>query len=452
MRILLLILLLAPALAAQTVTFTDGGLQPPTGNVAQGQSDYVALGWAQYRGITDPSTTMTQCTIANVAAVNAAGASDTVQIRLMRDNDQNGAVSAGDTTVATQATPTFPVSFTGLSESVPIPSMTIAPYLVVVDVNGGATAGNVYQLQLQSVTLSAGASTGLPINGNVHTIVAPSTAEIDIQRGASIASGATDNVGNQAPSVTFTLTYTITNSGSQNLDLTGSPLVDIPSLSVQNCTAVVTQQPTTPVVPSGSTTFSIDVQPGAAAPQFGFGIYIQNNDSDENPYTIIVVGDAAASTATQLVVVTQPAGAVPGTPFATQPVIEVRDASNALVANDSTTQVTVSITPLTGTAGAVLSGTLTVQAVGGVVTFSGLSIDLAGTGYTLDFSDSGSLTDAASSPFDVTTGGGGGGSGGGGSDGGGGCVAGTDAEHAWLTLLALIAAIGVLTRTRTAQD
>ena len=445
MRVLLVLLLFAPVLAAQTVTFTDGGLQPPPGNVAQGQADYVALGWAQYRGVTDPGTNMTGCTIANVAAASAAGSSDTVQIRLMRDNDQNGAVSAGDSTVATQATPSFPVTFSGLSESVPIPSTGIAPYLVVVDVASGATAGNIYQLQLQSVTLSAGGTSGLPINGNAHTIVAPANSEIDIQRGASIASGATDDVGNQTPSVTFTLTYTITNSGSQNLDLTGSPLVEIPSISVQNCTAVVTQQPTTPVAPSGNTSFSIDVQPGGATAQFGFGIYVQNNDSDENPYTIIVTGNASAPTATQLVIVTQPAGAAPGTPFTTQPVIEVRNASNALVSNDSTTQVTVSITPLTGAAGAVLSGTLTVTAVGGVVTFSGLSIDLAGTAYTLEFVDGGSLTDATSTAFDVAIGGGGGGSGGGGGEDGGGCVA--SQGNSWLVLLALLA-LGASVRFR----
>ena len=443
MRILLLILLLAPALAAQTVTFTDGGLQPPAGNVAQGQADYVALGWAQYRGITDPSTSMTGCTVANIAPSNAAGSADTVQIRLMRDDDQNGAVSAGDTTIATQATPTFPVTFSGLSESVPIPSTTIAPYLVVVDVNAGATAGNVYQLRLQSVTLSAGSSSGLPINGFAHTIVAPSSAEIDIQRGASIPNGNTDDVGNQAPSVTFTLTYTILNSGSQNLDLTGTPLVDVPSVSVQNCTAVVTQQPTTPVTPSGSTNFSVDVQPGGAAPQFGFGIYIQNNDSNENPYTIIVTGNAAAPTATQLVVVTQPAGATPGVAFTSQPVVEIRDVSNALVSNDSTTQVTVSITAATGTTGAALSGTLTIIAVNGVVSFAGLSIDLAGTAYTLDFDDGGSLADTTSATFDVTAGGGGGGgSSGGGGDDGGGCVVGTCGP--WLMLLTLLAALATL--------
>lgn len=102
-----------------------------------------------------------------------------------------------------------------------------------------------------------------------------------------------------------------------------------------------------------------------------------------------------------LAVIQQPAGATTGNVFATQPHVEVRDASNQRVTTDNATQVTVAITAATGTGGAVLSGTLTVTASSGVVSFSGLSIDLAGTGYTLTFTATG-LTDAVSSSFNVT--------------------------------------------------
>ena len=49
-----------------------------------------------------------------------------------------------------------------------------------------------------------------------------------------------------------------------------------------------------------------------------------------------------------------------------------------------------------GTSGAVLGGTLTVNAVNGVAAFTGLTINTAGTGYTLTAS-SGTLTSAKSS-------------------------------------------------------
>jgi hypothetical protein len=88
-----------------------------------------------------------------------------------------------------------------------------------------------------------------------------------------------------------------------------------------------------------------------------------------------------------------------GMPFATQPVVEARDASNNLD-TAFTGPVTAAISTGTGTSGAVLSSTVTVNAVAGVAAFTDLSIDLAGTGYTLTFT-SGSLTAAVSAPFDV---------------------------------------------------
>lgn len=102
-----------------------------------------------------------------------------------------------------------------------------------------------------------------------------------------------------------------------------------------------------------------------------------------------------------LAVIQQPAGATTGNAFATQPRVEIRDAANQRVTTDNTTQVSVTITTGTGTGGAVLSGTQTVTAFNGVVSFAGLSIDLAGTGYTLTFTATG-LTDAVSAAFAVT--------------------------------------------------
>jgi hypothetical protein len=63
--------------------------------------------------------------------------------------------------------------------------------------------------------------------------------------------------------------------------------------------------------------------------------------------------------------------------------------------------VTVSITPATGTPGAALSGTIPVAAVAGVATFTDLSVDKAGTGYTLSATASG-LTGTTSGTFSIT--------------------------------------------------
>jgi Bacterial Ig-like domain (group 2) len=80
--------------------------------------------------------------------------------------------------------------------------------------------------------------------------------------------------------------------------------------------------------------------------------------------------------------------------------VAVEDAGGNVVTSDART-ITVSITPATGTANAVLGGTLAVAAVGGVATFSTLSINLAGAAYTLAATTTLGLTSATSTAFDI---------------------------------------------------
>lgn len=84
--------------------------------------------------------------------------------------------------------------------------------------------------------------------------------------------------------------------------------------------------------------------------------------------------------ATRLVFTTQPSGAVAGAVFDTQPVVRAEDATGNLGYNfNGSVPVALGANPAGGT----LGGTTTVTAVNGVATFSGLSIDRAGAGYTL---------------------------------------------------------------------
>lgn len=103
------------------------------------------------------------------------------------------------------------------------------------------------------------------------------------------------------------------------------------------------------------------------------------------------VGAPAAS---QLAIAQQPGGAVSGLALTTQPIIEVRDASNALVTSSNA-----SITALIATGSGTLAGTSTVTAVNGVATFTDLRINGSGA-HTLVFSASG-LTSATSAAFTV---------------------------------------------------
>ena len=98
----------------------------------------------------------------------------------------------------------------------------------------------------------------------------------------------------------------------------------------------------------------------------------------------------------------QPSSTTAGASISPAVQVSVEDANGNVVTSDNSS-VTVAIG--TNPGGGTLGGTLTVAAVNGVATFSNLSINKAGTGYTLTAAD-GSLTGATSSSFNVTRGGG----------------------------------------------
>src|SRR5207302_1607963 len=85
-------------------------------------------------------------------------------------------------------------------------------------------------------------------------------------------------------------------------------------------------------------------------------------------------------TATTLVFTTQPTDAVAGASISPAVNVAIEDAFGNTVAS-ATSSVTVTFGNNAGTG--TLSGTLAVNAVNGVSTFSNLSIDKTGTGYTL---------------------------------------------------------------------
>jgi Tol biopolymer transport system component len=106
-----------------------------------------------------------------------------------------------------------------------------------------------------------------------------------------------------------------------------------------------------------------------------------------------------AQVPTHLAFSSQPQGGRVGQPFGAQPVVRVLDAENNL-AVDFTGPVSLAVKPGTGAAGAVLNGTSTVNAVAGIATFAGLSLDTAGAGYVLTASSDG-LTGADTAGFTV---------------------------------------------------
>ena len=103
-----------------------------------------------------------------------------------------------------------------------------------------------------------------------------------------------------------------------------------------------------------------------------------------------------AGAATQLTITTQPAGAMSGNAFTTQPVIQLRDASGNPVP-----QAGIDVSASVNQAGASLIGTTTAQTnASGAATFADLGLSGTTGSYTLDFAASG-LPNVTSAPINL---------------------------------------------------
>ena len=104
-----------------------------------------------------------------------------------------------------------------------------------------------------------------------------------------------------------------------------------------------------------------------------------------------------AGAAAKLAVITQPTNTVAGVAISPAVTVQIQDAAGNLTTSTAGVVMAIGTNPGGGT----LSGTTTVNAVAGTATFSTLSIDKVGTGYTLG-ATSGVLTAASSGTFNIT--------------------------------------------------
>jgi hypothetical protein len=120
--------------------------------------------------------------------------------------------------------------------------------------------------------------------------------EIEVQgNGTEIVSGDTtpetaddtDFGSAEANAGTVSHTFTIYNSGDLELSLSGDPLVAVSGDHAGDFT--VTEQPSTPVTISGTTTFTVQFAPSATGTRSAV-ISIANDDIDEDPYTFSIQG------------------------------------------------------------------------------------------------------------------------------------------------------------------
>ena len=129
---------------------------------------------------------------------------------------------------------------------------------------------------------------------------AASGGEIDVQRPAasSIPAGGSDNVGSIPAATPTVLTYTIENSGTSALDLTGQSF-----FSAINCGVSIGAPSQDPIPNPGTATLDVTVTPGAGGGAWSFTLRINSDDTNEDPYDILVSGSAPSPTSVTNVVV-----------------------------------------------------------------------------------------------------------------------------------------------------
>lgn len=153
------------------------------------------------------------------------------------------------------------------------------------------TPGNSYTLYVQ-----AGDQAGNWSAGGSYTVTI-TTSEINVKQGTENIPSGTGNYSFGDVSVfSFrNVTFTVENTGTGNLNLTGTPIVQISGADA-SCFSVTTQ-PSTPVAPAGSTTFVVKFAPAGLGTKTA-NISIANNDSDENPYTFTITGNGTVEAIT----------------------------------------------------------------------------------------------------------------------------------------------------------
>jgi len=120
-----------------------------------------------------------------------------------------------------------------------------------------------------------------PMNWTVSgTADASPTVEVSMSRaGADVADAATDTLSGSTAFVWETLTYTILNQGSDELEISNTQLGAFPT----NALATIVTFPSATVAAGATTQLVVRVQPSASG-AWSVPVQFTTNDSNENPY------------------------------------------------------------------------------------------------------------------------------------------------------------------------
>ncbi|HWK58579.1 MAG TPA: filamin/ABP280 repeat domain-containing protein, partial [Parapedobacter sp.] len=229
----------------------------------------------------------------------------------------------------------------------------------------------IYELEFSISTTSA---TTIPaVTSNAITLIA----------GAPDASTTTAVVTPGTAGETTTITIIIRDSE-------GNPVSDVSLDDIDlNIDGANTGAEVGDIVDNGDGTYSVTYVPTRAG-EDEIHIALGGAAINGSPYNSTV----SPNTATQLVFIEHPVAGASGEIFATQPLIEIRDAYGNVITSDNDTEVTVAIAAGNG---GTLTGATTLVATSGIITFTDIALSgIVGETYVLNFTANPALTSAPS--------------------------------------------------------
>ena len=374
-----------PITVNKTVQLDGSGSTDIDGDQLTFQWSFVSKPGGSLAALTTPS---------NITSTFVADKSGTYVVQLIVND---GKVNSAPATVTISTLNSLPTANAGPDQTVFVNSMVNLDGNASSDVDGDPLT---YQW---SFTSKPGGSTTTLINPTaakpaflvdkagsyvVQLVVNDGTVN-SVPDTVTISTKNSPPVANAGPAQTVASGSTVTLDGSGSSDVDGDTLTYRWSFTSIPAGSTATLSNPTSVNP----TFVADL-----AGSYIVQLIVNDGTVSSDPKTTAITATAAG--AVKLAFIQQPTNTVAGQAISPAVTVQIQDASGNIVTT-ATNAVTIAI--LSNPGGATLGGTKTVNAVSGVATFTGLSLDKAATGYTLSATGSG-LTAATSNAFNVTTG------------------------------------------------
>ena len=160
----------------------------------------------------------------------------------------------------------------------------------------GLPASGHLRAQGRSLGGRGNASAGLIESVTAYSLASLPAMKLEQPPGTDLADGtATVAYGQVVVGSTADLVFTIKNTGSADLTLGGTPKVAVGGTDAALFT--VTSTPASPVVPGGSTTFTLRFAPVTTGAKTA-SLSIINNDGSKNPFDVTITGTGAVLTPT----------------------------------------------------------------------------------------------------------------------------------------------------------